>query len=41
VKGQHASGVPTVVMKEVDGFKVYDSPFMPDTRLGAVKDKHF
>jgi glutaredoxin-related protein len=41
VKGQHASGVPTLVMKDVDGFKVHDSRFMPDTRLGAVKDNQF
>jgi hypothetical protein len=41
VKGQHASGVPTVVMKDVDGFKVHNSSFMPDTQLGAVKDKQF
>lgn len=41
VKGQHASGIPTLVMKDIDGFKVHDSPFMPDTKLGAVKDKQF
>lgn len=41
VKGQHAAGVPTIVMKNVNGFKVRDSPLMPDTQLGAVKNKQF
>jgi hypothetical protein len=41
VKGQHASGVPTVVIKDVDGFNVRNSPFMPNTQLGAVKDRQF
>jgi hypothetical protein len=41
VKGQHASGVPTVVIKDVDGFTVHNSPFVPDIRLGAVKNKQF
>jgi hypothetical protein len=42
LKGRrHASGVPALVMKDVNGFKVHNSSFMPDTQLGVVKDKQF
>jgi hypothetical protein len=33
VKGQRASGVATLVLKDVDGFKIHDCPFAPDTKL--------
>jgi hypothetical protein len=38
VKGQHASGVATLVLKDVDGFKIHDCPFTADTKLSAVND---
>jgi polygalacturonase len=41
VKAQHVSGVPSLVAKDVDGLEVRNSPWMPDTKLGVVKDKQF
>lgn len=41
VKGQHAPGVPALILKDVDGFNVRNSPFMADTKLGIVKDQRF
>lgn len=41
VKGQHAPGVATLVLKDVDGVKVHDSPFTADTIIGKVEDKAF
>ncbi len=41
VKGQHAPAVPTLVLKDVEGFTIRESPFMSDTKLGTVKDRRF
>jgi len=41
VKAEHVSGVPTVVLKNVDGVTVHDSPFMPDKILGKVENQTF
>lgn len=41
VKGQHVPGVPTVVLKDIDGFTVHDSPFTADTTIGKVEDRVF
>jgi hypothetical protein len=41
LSGQHASGVPALVLKDVDGLKIHDCPFMSDTSLKAVKDQKF
>lgn len=41
VKAQRASGVPTVVLRDVEGFSVHNSPWTADTKLGPVKEKQF
>lgn len=41
VNGQHATGVSTLVLKDVDGVKIHDCPFAADTKLGLVKDRRF
>jgi hypothetical protein len=41
VKGQHASGVPTLILKDVAGLKIRDSPLAADTQLGDAKDQRF
>ncbi|HZQ56209.1 MAG TPA: hypothetical protein VFB14_28725 [Bryobacteraceae bacterium] len=41
VNGQHASGVPALVLRDVDGLKIRDYPFRADTSLNAVKDQKF
>jgi polygalacturonase len=39
VKAQHAPNVPTFLLKNVEGFSLYHSGSMPDTKLGSVKEK--
>jgi hypothetical protein len=41
VKGEHANGVSTLILKDVDAFSVHNSPFMADTKLSTVKDQQF
>jgi glutaredoxin-related protein len=41
VKGQHASGVPTVVMKDVDGFTVHQLTVRARYPTGCREDKQF
>jgi polygalacturonase len=41
VTAQHAAAVPTLVLEDVEGFKVHDSPWTSDAELGAVKEKQF
>jgi hypothetical protein len=41
VKGRHAAGVPTLLLKNVQGFSVRSSSFMSDTKLDTVSDRQF
>jgi len=41
VKGQHASGVATLILKDVEGFTIHNSPFMKDAKLVKVRDRQF
>lgn len=41
VNGQHASGVPTLVLKSVDGLKIHDCPFTADKSLTAAEEQKF
>ncbi|MBV8831855.1 MAG: glycoside hydrolase family 28 protein [Acidobacteriaceae bacterium] len=41
VKGEHAAGVPTLILKNVQGFRVRNSPFTPDTQLQTVTAQQF
>ena len=41
VKAQHASGIPTLVLRNVEGFTVRDSPWAPDVKLESAKEKQF
>jgi len=39
--GQHAAGIPTIVLKDVDDFRAHDTPFVQDTELKSVKERQF
>jgi hypothetical protein len=39
VKAQHAPKVPTFSLKNVNGFSLFHSGSLPDTRVGNVKEK--
>ena len=41
VKGEHADGVPALVLKDVQGLQVHNSAFMADTKLNSVKEQSF
>jgi hypothetical protein len=41
LKAQHADGVPTFVLKNVEGFEVMRSKGVPDTVLKSVAEKMF
>lgn len=41
VKAERAAGVPTLVLKSVNGFEVHGSPWTRDLKLGSVQQRQF